>query len=366
MTDTLFHNSHQAFASPQLVTTCITRAGQEQYLCQEISHSVTHGYRTSPVQCTQTEPQTIVLTHHSHEDLCALPIFFSAQCLPNSQPIHADSITSWANCILQALIEAFGEASPPWLIHIFDCSSVETGKQYARAQRIQEALNELLKRKRRSYLRTLQLAPTPPCHLVQVVLSAPTRGFISISDRHIRTTYKTALASTLAGYHPIPDDKRPPSRAFKKLLEAIDVFALAPSKGETAVDLGASPGGWTYVLRQLGLVVTAIDRSPLAESLQRDQGISWLAGNALTWQPPKPVDWLVCDVITTPDNTAQLLTKWLSEGWCRNFCITVKFKGHPEIDTLLSLANFLRSNTSWLDARQLTHNKNELTIVGSK
>jgi 23S rRNA (cytidine2498-2'-O)-methyltransferase len=198
------------------------------------------------------------------------------------------------------------------------------------------------------------------------MLVEPTRGYVSVADEKIRAIYKAALSPKFAGYNPIADDKRPPSRAFKKLREAIEVFALSLKKGQTAVDLGASPGGWTYVLRELGLSVTAIDRSPLSEALMRDRMISWSAGNALTWQPPTPVDWLVCDVITSPENTSGLLERWISKGLCRNFCITVKFKGTPATETLLSLAAFLRTNTSWFDGRQLTHNKNELTIVGSR
>jgi len=45
--------------------------------------------------------------------------------------------------------------------------------------------------------------------------------------------------------------------------------------------------------------------------------------------------------------------------------VTVKFKGTPAVETLLTLAAFLRENTASFDARQLTHNKNEITLVGT-
>jgi 23S rRNA C2498 (ribose-2'-O)-methylase RlmM len=73
---------------------------------------------------------------------------------------------------------------------------------------------------------------------------------------------------------------------------------------------------------------------------------------------------MVCDVIATPKNTERIIRSWLSKKLCTNFCVTVKFKGAPEIATLLEIASFAKQNTTWLAGRQLTHNKNELTICG--
>ncbi len=342
---------------------CITRPGQEGYLCSELSQSTQLGYRTSQVECTQTTPQTVVLSHHSHEDLCALPLFFSAQCLPNAQYLRAASISLWASAILDTVTAAFGETPPTWCLHVFEPASVATGKQYARSSRVHEGVETLLKQKRRSYLRTLEKHPSPQATLVQVVLTEPTSGYVSIASHQTRQIYKSALARTMAGHHPIADDKRPPSRAFKKLREAIEVFSLSFKRGSSAVDLGASPGGWTYVLRELGLSVTAIDRSPLAAPLMQDRSVSWSRDDALSWRPPTPVDWLVCDVITTPENTSRLVEDWIRHDLCRNLCVTMKFKGAPEIKTLLALSSFLRAQSRWFDGRQLTHNKNELTLV---
>ena len=60
-----------------------------------------------------------------------------------------------------------------------------------------------------------------------------------------------------------------PSRSTLKLAEAIGEFLdekererrLAP--GTTAVDLGASPGGWTCQLVQRGMMVMAVDNGPI-------------------------------------------------------------------------------------------------------
>jgi 23S rRNA (cytidine2498-2'-O)-methyltransferase len=350
--------------STELTTICLTRPNQENFLSDEISLSLNLGLRSSPIKSTHTAPQVVELTHSSHQELGALPLFFSVQSLPNPKSVHADSISNWSKEIFNLLIETFADTAPSWAFHIFDTASIESGKRFARAERIAESLIELLKQKRRSYLRELASTPSRETTLVQIALISPSAGYISVADPQTQASYRAALTLDYAGYHAIDVDKRPPSRAFKKLREAIEVFSLTPKRGENAVDLGASPGGWSYVLRQLGLTVTAIDRSPLADTLMRTTGISWASGNALTWQPPDAVDWLVCDVITSPENTAKMLKSWITNKLCRNFCVTVKFKGDPDLNTLLNLTDFLRKNTKWFDGRQLTHNKNELTLVG--
>ena len=59
------------------------------------------------------------------------------------------------------------------------------------------------------------------------------------------------------------------SRAEFKLLEAADVFGLELFRG-WALDLGAAPGGFTRVLRQMGNSVVAIDPAVLDERLADD------------------------------------------------------------------------------------------------
>lgn len=83
------------------------------------------------------------------------------------------------------------------------------------------------------------------------------------------------------------------SRSEFKLEEAIATFGLELSPGGKAVDLGASPGGWTRILRQHGQEVWSVDPGSLDPRLRGDQRIhheattagvsSRRTGSASTW-----------------------------------------------------------------------------------
>jgi 23S rRNA C2498 (ribose-2'-O)-methylase RlmM len=336
----------------------ITRRGQEKFLLQELRNRLTKG------QCNQVAPQVVEISGTSHEELAAFPLFFSAQFLPNAVFTTAESIKSWASAILNYVIATLGEETSSWCLHIFDPATAESGEIYSRPALIAKELRSLLKTKRRSLLRSLQETCSSGSTLIQVLLTTPNEGYLSVATLPTRALFGASISPVPAGFFPIADDKNPPSRAFKKLREAIQVFNLRMTPGQTAVDLGASPGGWSYVVAEHGVTVTAIDRSPLEGAVARDRRVTFVQGNAFTWRPSHPVDWLVCDVITTPDKTLTILKSWIDNKLCRNFCVTVKFKGDPDITALHAIASYLRSNTTYCDGRQLTHNKNELTVVG--
>lgn len=354
---------------------CITRPGQERYISEELI------YRAPRVTSSILAPQVVSIPSVHDAEIFAIPLCFAQQILPNVSTIEAPSIAGWAKAVGAYLCQHEHLLKDGWFLHVFDPKSSLTGVQYGRSTLIEQSLLDILKKRRRSLLRSLRYQDSESLDknssnqdtdnqdtvhrtLVQVLCLDSARGFMSITPSAERTRYHYGVSTHFAGHVTVKDDKRPPSRAFKKLREAIEVFGLSMKRGDTAVDLGAAPGGWTHVLQSQGLIVTALDRSPLDPALMDLASITWLRGNALTWKPTRPVTWLVCDVITTPKNTLSILTSWLGNSWCKHFCVTVKCQGDPEFETIHEILTFVATHTRWFGAKQLTNNKNEFTICG--
>jgi 23S rRNA (cytidine2498-2'-O)-methyltransferase len=232
-----------------------------------------------------------------------------------------------------------------------------------------ELLGLLAERRRRASRRYVapEMAPGPSKTdrlLVQLLAVERDRVFVSASAPRPLPAGGTDLAPWPGGDAPVADDRGPPSRAYQKLLEAFAWMEAAPTAGERCVDLGASPGGWTAVALGRKARVTAVDRAPLAEPLRRDPRLTMELGNAFTYTPPAPVDWLLCDVIAEPQRSIALISRWLEEGLARNLVVTVKFKGETEYGRLSALPElFARVVPAFARVKQLAHNKNEVTAM---
>jgi 23S rRNA (cytidine2498-2'-O)-methyltransferase len=198
-----------------------------------------------------------------------------------------------------------------------------------------------------------------------------------------------------AGRGGVPRLKLPreaPSRSALKIEEAW-LTLLAPAErewalaaGMTAVDLGAAPGGWSWQLARLGLRVTAIDNGPLAPLALATGRIQHLRADGFRWRPPRPVDWLVCDMVEQPSRVAQLVGNWLARGDARAALFNLKLpmkKRWPEtvaclsaladrIDTMLPIGVAAAAGRPpspadgsrfALRARQLYHDREEITVI---
>lgn len=140
--------------------------------------------------------------------------------------------------------------------------------------------------------------------------------------------------------------KDAPSRSTLKLAEAIQTL-LTPEEqqstlrpGLQAVDLGASPGGWTWQLVSRGLRVTAIDNGPMAPAVVATGLIEHLRVDGFTWKPRKPVEWMVCDMVEQPSRIAPLMAEWVAGGRCRRSIFNLKLpmkRRHEEVERCRAL-----------------------------
>jgi 23S rRNA (cytidine2498-2'-O)-methyltransferase len=155
-----------------------------------------------------------------------------------------------------------------------------------------------------------------------------------------------------------------PSRAGLKLEEAWAWLGLWPSAGETCVDLGAAPGGWTARALHHGARVVAVDRAALAPEVARNPRLRHLRESAFAYRPEEPVDWLLCDMAWRPLEVAALLARWGQQGWAVHLVANLKLPMRDKVETL-ARARGLLEEAGWkaLRMRQLYHDRDEVTVV---
>ena len=159
-----------------------------------------------------------------------------------------------------------------------------------------------------------------------------------------------------------------PSRSTLKLEEAFLVL-LSPTErerwlkpGMSAVDLGASPGGWTWQLTRRSIRTTAIDNGPMDGALLQSGIVTHLREDGFRYRPRKAVDWLVCDMVEQPKRIAALVAGWLRDGACRYAMFNLKLPMKKRYDETRACLDVVGSAATDVRARQLFHDREEVTV----
>jgi len=181
-----------------------------------------------------------------------------------------------------------------------------------------------------------------------------------------------AREAVLGGQRRMADDDAAPSRSYLKVEEAYQVLGREPAAGETVVDLGAAPGGWSYSAAKRGARVIAVDNGPLKGGALGHPLIAHRLEDAFKFRPAEGevFDWLYCDLVEEPHHVMRdIVAPWLAGGWCRRFVINLKF-GHVDPLALLreigaAGSPFARCATG-LHVRHLYHDREEFTVVGER
>lgn len=156
----------------------------------------------------------------------------------------------------------------------------------------------------------------------------------------------------------VEDRHAPPSRAYLKLWELFTVTGHKPRKGELCLDLGSSPGGWTWVLASLGAKVISVDKAPLDPKVAGMSGVRFEQQSAFAIDPATHVrvDWLFSDVICYPARLLEAIERWLESGKVKNLVCTLKFQATTDHDVARKFAKIPGSRLM-----HLHHNRHELT-----
>lgn len=158
----------------------------------------------------------------------------------------------------------------------------------------------------------------------------------------------------------IEDKNNPPNRAYLKLWEALFLLGKYPQSGHTVLDLGASPGGWTYVMHSLDATVTAVDKAPLDQKIASLPRVTSLQQSAFAIDPTQMIDgydWVLSDIACYPDRAYALILKWITSGKAKQLIFTIKLQGKIDLATLKRFQQI--PNSRMLN---LFYNKNETTF----
>lgn len=155
----------------------------------------------------------------------------------------------------------------------------------------------------------------------------------------------------------------PPNRAYRKLWEAFVLLDRYPAQGDLALDLGASPGGWTWLLSRLGCHVVAVDRAPLDETVSRRDHVETVQASAFGLEPDdllhgRVPHWVCSDVACYPERLLPLVERWTSLDPTPTLIFTLKFQGETDHEIAERFKSIRGSRVV-----HLHHNKHELTFL---
>ena len=158
----------------------------------------------------------------------------------------------------------------------------------------------------------------------------------------------------------VEDKVNPPNRAYLKLWEALTLLEKYPKSADSVLDLGASPGGWTYVLQSLGAMVTAVDKAELDPRIANLPRVQFLKQSAFALDPAtleQTYDWVLSDIACYPDRAYALILKWIASGKAKQMIFTIKLQGKTDMATLKQFQAIPNSRII-----NMFYNKHEVTF----
>lgn len=213
---------------------------------------------------------------------------------------------------------------------------------------------------RRSRLLTEKLPhlSARPLKFPQALPASPLGSWSLIRENLMLAAPRCSAAVPNGAYVFEENKDEPPNRAYLKLWEALTRAGRMPGAGDRCIDLGACPGGWTWVLQGLGADVVSVDKAPLAPHIAALPRVEYIQQSAFGLPPADigPVDWLFSDIICYPERLLRLVQNWRESKLAKNMICTIKFQAETDH---AAVAKFLEIPSSF--ALHLYNNKHEIT-----
>ncbi len=195
------------------------------------------------------------------------------------------------------------------------------------------------------------------------ILCSPTVAYVGLSP------VDQNRSAWPGGKHRFKKEDDQVSRAEFKLLEAISVFGLElPTEGK-ALDIGASPGGWSRVLADLGLQVDAVDPGDLDPRLQANKKITHIRRRIQEYRTStKEFVVIVNDMKMDARDSIEVMLSFASRLSSHGVSvITLKMPKASDARVTLNMLEDdlkrLATGFEMVGARQLYHNRSEVTVA---
>jgi 23S rRNA (cytidine2498-2'-O)-methyltransferase len=176
----------------------------------------------------------------------------------------------------------------------------------------------------------------------------------------------SALSDWPGGRVSLAKPKGQISRSEFKLEEIIRTGLVEIPTSGTALDLGASPGGWTRILLNQGLQVWSVDSGALDPRLEGHPGLTYiptLAGPFLA-ENTQQFDVVVNDMRMEPGLSASIMNsavRFVPSGGLG--IMTIKLPPGSPLRMIDATVAALRKEWDIQTVRQLFHNRHEVTAI---
>ena len=170
------------------------------------------------------------------------------------------------------------------------------------------------------------------------------------------------------GVPPIALPPRTISRAYLKIVEALEWSELPVAAGDRCVEIGSSPGGSCLALLERGLLVTGIDPAEMDPEVLAHPNFTHVRARAKDVKRSvfRDCRWLVMDANVAPNYTLDTLDGALTQSGARpeGLVLTLKLTDPKLAEKLPAVADRLRRyGYSRVRMRQLAFNRQELCAV---
>ncbi len=170
------------------------------------------------------------------------------------------------------------------------------------------------------------------------------------------------------GVPPIALPPRMISRAYLKIVEALEWSELPIQPGDRCVEIGSSPGGSCLALLERGLLVTGIDPAEMDPEVLAHANFTHIRAIAKNVKRSlfRECRWLVMDANVAPNYTLDTLDGVLGQGGARpeGLVLTLKLTDPALAEKLPAIAERIRRHGyRRVRMRQLAYNRQEICAV---